>query len=171
MSRNSPVGSNAANKTPATGTPLRHSPVPNLAANVGGQPSNGSLQTSRQSPVAGATAHGSVQQLHGLPHNSRRSPVDSSAANGSAQQSDGLQQNSRHSPTVSTAVDGSLQQSDGSQQALAGDNASATAVQQPAVVVSSRMIELLQPKELQAMFVGALSIGLMTGSTPLSNFH
>ena len=45
----------------------------------------------------------------------------------------------------------------------AGDSESAAAVHQTAVVVTSRMIELLQPQELQAMFVGALSTGLMTG--------
>ena len=43
------------------------------------------------------------------------------------------------------------------------DSASDYAVQQPAVVVTSRMIELLQPEELQAMFVGTLSNGVTAG--------
>lgn len=43
------------------------------------------------------------------------------------------------------------------------DSASDAAVQQPAVVVTSRMIELLQPEELQAMFVGTLSNGVTAG--------
>ena len=43
------------------------------------------------------------------------------------------------------------------------DVESAAAVHQPVVVVSSRMVELLQPRELQAMFVGALSTGLAPG--------
>ncbi|KAL3133044.1 hypothetical protein ABBQ38_006950 [Trebouxia sp. C0009 RCD-2024] len=40
------------------------------------------------------------------------------------------------------------------------DAESEAAVHQPVVVVTSRMVELLQPQELQAMFVGALSTGL-----------
>ncbi len=46
--------------------------------------------------------------------------------------------------------------------------ASASAVQQPAIVVTSRMIELLQPEELQAMFVGALSSGFVEGAALLT---
>lgn len=43
------------------------------------------------------------------------------------------------------------------------DTESAAAVYQPVIVVTSRMVELLQPWELQAMFVGALSTGLAPG--------
>lgn len=43
------------------------------------------------------------------------------------------------------------------------DTESAAAGYQPVVVVSSRMVELLQPRELQAMFVGALSTSLAEG--------
>lgn len=43
------------------------------------------------------------------------------------------------------------------------DTESVAAGYQPVVVVSSRMVELLQPQELQAMFVGALSTGLAEG--------
>lgn len=43
------------------------------------------------------------------------------------------------------------------------DCASTAALQQPAVVVTSRMVELLQPEELQAMFVATLSTGLAPG--------
>lgn len=43
------------------------------------------------------------------------------------------------------------------------DTESVAAVHQPVVVVTSRMVELLQPRELQAMFVGALSTALAPG--------
>ena len=43
------------------------------------------------------------------------------------------------------------------------DSLSDAAVIQPAVVVNSRMIELLQPQELQALFVGCLSSGIVAG--------
>ena len=43
------------------------------------------------------------------------------------------------------------------------DAESEAAVHQPVVVVTSRMVELLQPQELQAMFVGALSTGVGPG--------
>ena len=44
------------------------------------------------------------------------------------------------------------------------DTESVAAVHQPVVVVTSRMVELLQPRELQAMFVGTLSTGLAPGT-------
>ena len=47
------------------------------------------------------------------------------------------------------------------------DSMSAAAVHQPAVVVTSRMVELLQPAELQAMFIGCLSSGLLAGNLVL----
>ncbi len=43
------------------------------------------------------------------------------------------------------------------------DSVSNAAVLQPAVVVTSRMIELLQPQELQALLVGCLSSGIAPG--------
>ena len=43
------------------------------------------------------------------------------------------------------------------------DCESAAAMQQPAVVVTSRIVELLQPDELQAVFVGTLITGLASG--------
>ena len=43
------------------------------------------------------------------------------------------------------------------------DCLSDAAVLQPAVVVTCRMIELLQPQELQALFVGCLSSGIVAG--------
>ncbi len=50
------------------------------------------------------------------------------------------------------------------------DSASDADVQWPAVVVTSRMIELLQPQELQALFVGTLSSGLVPGTAPECSF-
>ena len=43
--------------------------------------------------------------------------------------------------------------------------AASAAVPQSAIVVTSRMVELLDPMELQAMFVGTLSIGLLGGTS------
>ena len=43
------------------------------------------------------------------------------------------------------------------------DTESTAAIHQPVIVVTSRMVELLQPEELQVMFVGALSTGLAPG--------
>ena len=51
------------------------------------------------------------------------------------------------------------------------DTESAAAVHQPVVVVTSRMVELLQPRELQAMFIGALSTGLAPGVCSLPHLE
>ncbi len=59
-----------------------------------------------------------------------------------------------------------MQQADVHSARTSLDSLSDAAVIQPAVVVTSRMIELLQPQELQALFVGCLSSGIVAGRLP-----
>ena len=44
-----------------------------------------------------------------------------------------------------------------------GGHAGASAIQQPVLVVSSRLVEVLQPEELQMMFLTTLSTALAPG--------
>lgn len=65
---------------------------------------------------------------------------------------------------VAGAGAGATQQTEAVRATSTVDSVSAAAVHQAAVVVTSRTIELLQPAELQAMFIGCLSSGLLAGS-------
>ena len=64
---------------------------------------------------------------------------------------------------VSAAAAAAVQQADVHSARTSLDSLSDAAVVQPAVVVTSRMIELLQPQELQALLVGCLSSGIAPG--------
>ena len=72
----------------------------------------------------------------------------------------------RQRAAVSAAAAAAVQHADVHSARTSLDSLSDAAVLQPAVVVTSRMIELLQPQELQAMLVGCLSSGIAPGRLP-----
>ncbi|DBA97235.1 TPA: hypothetical protein ACH3X1_014983 [Trebouxia sp. C0004] len=65
--------------------------------------------------------------------------------------------------SAAAAAAAAVQQADVHSARTSLDSLSDAAVLQPAVVVTSRMIELLQPQELQALLVGCLSSGTVAG--------
>ena len=68
--------------------------------------------------------------------------------------------------TGASAGAAAMQQSDVRSARTSLDCLSDAAVLQPALVVTSRIMELLQPQELQALFVGCLSSGIVAGRLP-----
>ncbi len=69
----------------------------------------------------------------------------------------------RQRAAVTAAAAAAVQHADVHSARTSLDSVSNAAVLQPAVVVTSRMIELLQPQELQALLVGCLSSGIAPG--------
>jgi hypothetical protein len=76
----------------------------------------------------------------------------------------------RPKAAVSAAADAAMRQVGVHSARTSLDCLSDAAVLQPAVVVTSRMIELLQPQELQALLVGCLSSGIAAGRLPNGHY-